>query len=123
MGWLAWVEKSFTEDSVHIDRELGTYRGRQAIKEWMESLLPMFPPVFSYELEWYMIDGDRVVTYHRDGFPDPRGGSPFDCAVITVLRYTGDGRWSYEEDVYNPKELENALSDYTAAQAEVQVGG
>ena len=77
MGWLAWVEKSFTEDSVHIDRELGTYRGRQAIKEWMESLLPMFPPVFSYELEWYMIDGDRVVTYHRDGFLDPRGGSPF----------------------------------------------
>lgn len=27
----------------------------------MESLLPMFPPVFCYELDWYMIDGDRVV--------------------------------------------------------------
>lgn len=42
----------------------------------MESLLPMFPPGFCYELDWYMIDGDRVVTHHRDGFPDPRGSSP-----------------------------------------------
>ena len=64
MGWLAWAEKSFTEDVLYIDRGrsgVGTYRGRQASKEWMESLLPMFPPVFSYELDWYMIDGDRVV--------------------------------------------------------------
>ena len=33
---------------------------------------------------------------------DPGDGSVHEAANITILHYAGDGRWSYEEDVYNP---------------------
>ncbi len=32
----------------------------------------------------------------------PRDGSVHGTPVITILQYAGDGKWSYEEDAYNP---------------------
>lgn len=120
MNWRAWIENSFTEDAVYIDRALGTSKGRANIIAWMDSLMDSFPGEFSYRPDWHVIDGDRVVSYHHDGFPDPTTGVPYECPVVSILDYAGDGRWSYEEDVYNVKEFEAALNSYLAARAEVE---
>lgn len=120
MDWRGWIENSFTEDAVYIDRELGTSRGRANIIAWMDSLMDSFPGEFSYRPDWHIIEGDRVVSYHHDGFPDPAGGAPHECPVVSILQYAGDGRWSYEEDVYNAKEFEAAMTAYLAARAEVE---
>ena len=120
MNWRTWIENSFTEDAVYIDRGLGTSKGRANILAWMDSLMDSFPGEFSYRADWHVIDGDRVVSYHYDGFPDPAGGAPHECPVVTILHYAGDGRWSYEEDVYNVKEFEAAMTAYLAAKAEAE---
>ena len=32
--------------------------------------------------------------------------------MITVLKYAGDGKWSYEEDAYNPMNFLVMVQDY-----------
>lgn len=120
MDFKTWIENAFTEDARYIDRGLGTRQGRAAIIDWMGSLMDSFPGEFCYRHDWHMIDGDRVVSYHHDGFPDPAGGDPHECPVVSILHYAGDGRWSYEEDVYNAKEFEAALSAYLEAKGKVE---
>ena len=44
---------------------------------------------------------------------------PFQFAVISVLKYAGNGQWSLEEDVYNAKEAEKVVLDYFTAKGDV----
>ena len=36
---------------------------------------------------------------------DPGDGSIHQEYNFTLLKYAGDGKWSYEEDIYNPAAL------------------
>ena len=36
---------------------------------------------------------------------DPGDGSVHESPNLSVLKYAGDGLWSYEEDAYNPMNL------------------
>ena len=119
---VAVFDRMFTDDVLYVEHELGTVRGRQAAVEWCASLIRDNPIMADVVLrfDWYMIEGNRVVVYHHDGFPDPRGNGAFEVDIVTILEYAGDGRWSYEEDIYNAKEFERALSSYIAAKAEVE---
>ncbi|MFT5696384.1 MAG: hypothetical protein ACI9QQ_002364, partial [Myxococcota bacterium] len=48
----------------------------------------------------------------------PKGGSDlyrFGC--VTILEYAGEGLWSYQEDLYNPKEGAEVI------QAWIKAGG
>ena len=64
----------------------------------------------------------RVVRHRRrDGLgdlripnrmKDPGDGSIHESPVITVLKYAGDGKWSYEEDAYNPMNFLVMVQEY-----------
>ena len=43
---------------------------------------------------------------------DPGDGSVHGAPVITVLKYAGDGKWSYEEDAYNPMNFLVMIQEY-----------
>jgi hypothetical protein len=43
---------------------------------------------------------------------DPGDGSIHEQGNITVLKYAGDGLWSYEEDAYNPKNFRVMIRGY-----------
>ena len=43
---------------------------------------------------------------------DPGDGSVHGAAVITVLEYAGDDKWSYEEDAYNPMNFMVMMQGY-----------
>ncbi len=60
--------------------------------------MPEFP------IEWYVIDEERgwVVCQVWNRMRDPGDGSVHQEYNFTLLKYAGDGRWSYEEDIYNP---------------------
>jgi predicted SnoaL-like aldol condensation-catalyzing enzyme len=118
---VAVFDRMFTDDVVYVEHEFGTVRGRKAVVEWCAALVNSNPAMSDIVLrfDWYMIDGNRVVVYHHDGFPDPRGNGAFEVTIVTILEYAGNMRWSYEEDIYNAKEFEQALSSYTAVKAEV----
>ena len=57
-----------------------------------------------YPVSWYSIDTDKgwVIGKIMNRMKDPGDGSILETPVITALKYAGDGKWSYEEDAYNP---------------------
>jgi len=70
------------------------------------------------------IDGNRVVFYPWQVFPDPTGGDAvyrFGC--ITILEYAGEGLWSYQEDVYNPREGEDVVKRWLEAGGQLPAPG
>ena len=49
--------------------------------------------------------------------PAPAGDSEgyYGFDVHTILHYAGNGKWSYEEDVYSPREAQRVISRWLAA--------
>ena len=68
----------------------------------------------TYPVEWYSIDVDKgwVIFKNINTMRDPGDGSVHGTAVITVLEYAGDDKWSYEEDAYNPMNFMIMLQGY-----------
>jgi hypothetical protein len=112
--WNAWADLH-TEDGVWVEHHLGTQRGRDDIRRTI--LAVMGPvPMMEFPVAWHMIDGNRVVAYIWQVFPDPeRAGAEYRFGNITVLEYAGEGLWSFQEDVYNPREAERVLTAWTDA--------
>jgi uncharacterized protein (TIGR02246 family) len=114
--WGAFADV-FTEDAVYVEHEMGTFRGRENIREW---LVPTMAPLvgWEYPTQWSAIDETeaRVVFYWLNVLPNPDGrAEPYQFAGITILIYAGNGLWSYEEDIYNMKECEAVMADWFAA--------
>ena len=112
--WNAWADLH-SEDGVWVEHHLGTFRGREAIrKAILDVMKPV--PMMVFPVEWYAIDGDRVVFYPWQVFPDPKGGDEvyrFGC--VTILDYAGNGEWSRQEDLYNPREGQQVVERWIAA--------
>ena len=72
------------------------------------SEMPFFPT------SWYSIDEEKgwVICEILNRMKDPGDGSIHERPVITVLKYAGDGRWSYEEDAYNPMNFLVMVQEY-----------
>ena len=109
--WSAWADQ-FTEDARYVEHEYGVYEGREAIREWIVATMASVSGM-SFPIEWYVIDGNRVIMYCWNVFePLPGMEGEYKFAVVTILHYAGNGQWSYEEDVYNEKEAEAVLARF-----------
>jgi len=67
--------------------------------------------------EWTMIDEERgwVVAQIWNRMADPGDGSLHQAYNITLLKYAGNRKWSYEEDVYNPAHFGEMIKAWLAA--------
>ena len=43
---------------------------------------------------------------------DPGDGSVHEEGNFTLLKYAGNGKWKYEEDVYNPAKFAEMVGKY-----------
>ena len=112
--WNAWADLH-SEDGLWVEHHLGTFRGREEILEAIVGVMGQAPPM-EFPVAWHVAEGSRVVFYPWQVFPDPRGGDEvyrFGC--VTILEYAGDGLWSHQEDLYNPREAEQVLKRWLAA--------
>jgi ketosteroid isomerase-like protein len=109
--WSAWADQ-FTEDARYVEHAMGTFEGREAIRDWITTTMASVSGM-SFPIDWHLVDGDRVVMYCWNVF-DPLSGMTGDYrfAVVTILEYAGDGKWSFEEDIYNEKEAEAVLARF-----------
>jgi uncharacterized protein (TIGR02246 family) len=113
--WASWADL-FTEDATYVEHHYGRLEGREAIRSWISETMATFPgnrmPLFP--IDWYLIDEDRgwVVCQVENRMDDPGDGSVHQASNITILHYAGDGRWSYEEDVYNPAHFVTMLAGW-----------
>jgi uncharacterized protein (TIGR02246 family) len=112
--WSAWADLH-TEDGVWIEHHLGTFRGREAIRAAIGKVMKPVP-MMTFPVAWHVIEGNRVVYYPWQVLPDPKGGREvyrFGC--VTILEYAGDGLWSLQEDLYNPREGADVVKRWIAA--------
>lgn len=112
--WNVWTELH-TEDCVWVEHDLGTFKGHEAIRKAIHQVMAPVP-MMRFPVEWHMIEGNRVVYYPWQELPDPaNGGELYRFGCITILEYAGNGRWSYQEDVYNAKEGAALIGRWIAA--------
>jgi len=112
--WNAWADLH-SEDGVWVEHHLGTFVGREAIRK---AIVDVMKPVsmMTFPVEWYVIDAGRVVFYPWQVFPDPAGGdASYRFGCVTIIDYAGDGLWSRQEDIYNPREADEVVKAWLAA--------
>jgi hypothetical protein len=112
--WNAWADLH-SRDGVWLEHHLGTFRGREAIrKAIVDVMIPV--PMMTFPVEWHVIEGDRVVYYPWQVLPDPKSeGRDFRFGCVTILIYGGNGEWSYQEDLYNPREGQEVVKGWLEA--------
>ncbi len=96
----------FTEDATYREHAYGDFTGREAIREWIVSTMTTFPgsAMPHFPIDWHVVDEERgrIVCEVWNDLPDPGDGARHGASNLTILTYAGAGRWSREEDVYNP---------------------
>ena len=119
--WNAWADL-FTEDATYVEHHYGMFGGREAIRTWITATMATYPGdhMPHFPIEWYVIDEDKgwIVCQVWNRMADPGDGSLLQASNITILKYAGDGRWSYEEDVYNPAAFATMLAGWEQARKE-----
>jgi hypothetical protein len=114
--WSRFADE-FTQDATYVEHSYGTLRGREQIRDWIVSTMNTYPgsemPYFP--TSWYSIDVDRgwVFCEYLNRMKDPGDGSIHQRPNLSVLKYAGDGLWSYEEDAYNPLNFLVMVREYT----------
>ena len=112
--WNAWAELN-TEDGIWIEHHLGIFRGREEIRKGIVEVMAQSPEM-TFPVEWLQIDGNRLVYYPWQVFKAPAGSNEdFRFGCVSVMDYAGDGLWSLQEDIYNPREGEKVLKRWIAA--------
>lgn len=112
--WVQWADQ-FTDDAEYREHHFGYFRGKQEITGWITSVMQPFPTI-EFPVSWVLIDGNRVSALIPNILPPPEGdGGYYGFDVNTILHYAGNGKWSYEEDVYSPREAEDAVARWIAA--------
>jgi ketosteroid isomerase-like protein len=99
--WNLWADL-FTDDAIYVEHHFGIMRGQAAIRRWITAIMTGPARYMDFPVDHYNIDGDVVYTYILNRFLPRDGSTPFQFPVVTILCYAGDGKWCYEEDVYNP---------------------
>jgi hypothetical protein len=112
--WSAWADLH-SEDGLWVERHLGTFVGREAIREAiLKVMVPV--PMMVFPVGWHVIEGNRVVYYPWQVMPDPAGGdADYRFGCVTILEYAGEGLFSYQEDLYNPREAEAMMKRWIEA--------
>ena len=113
--WREWANL-FTEDATYIEHHYGVMGGREAIYRWIQSTMSEWPvnEMIHFPVEWYIIDEQRgwLVGQVWNRMADPGDGSVHQEYNFSLLKYAGDGLWSYEEDIYNPVKFGEMIKNY-----------
>jgi hypothetical protein len=116
--WNVWADL-FTEDAEYIEHAYGTFQGREKIREWITKVMAPFPSM-TFPQDWVAFDEDNgaILFQCQNRLPHPTdpNGPPFQFPNWTRLVYAGNGKFTSEEDVYNPaREAHKTVSAWLAA--------
>jgi SnoaL-like domain len=116
--WRAWADL-FTDDARYIEHHYGEFVGREQIFEWITATMGEWPnsEMRTFPHDWCICDEERGwwVCQIENRFDDPGDGGVYQESNVTILKYAGDGRFSSEEDVYNPARFGAVVKAWMAA--------
>lgn len=102
-GEATWVDLAelFTDDAVYIDPAWGRIQGIDEIRSFLvESMRGLDD--WRFPVRFAAIEGDDVVISWRQVLPGERpDGRPYEQSGVSLLRYAGAGKFSFEEDLLN----------------------
>ena len=100
-----------------------TMHGRDAIRSWISETMSTYPgnAMPAFPIGWSVIDEEKgwVICQVWNRMEDPGDGSTHQAYNVTILKYAGDGRWSYEEDIYNPAHFASMIEEWERRKAEL----
>jgi hypothetical protein len=106
----------FTEDAEYHEANAGILRGPEQIAGWIEFAMGQFPGTEfdAFPAHWHVIDeqAGTIVAKMGNVMRDIGDGVRSETTNILVLRYAGDGKFSAEEDVYDPAVFINQVQDW-----------
>jgi limonene-1,2-epoxide hydrolase len=97
----------FSDDAVYTDGPRGTYRGAEAIKAEMLSLLEMVPSTTA-DVKNLVASGGLVMVERVDIFE--MAGKTFDVEITGVFEVRDDGRITRWRDYYDMRSLEERVA-------------
>ncbi len=112
--WDEWA-RCFTADAYYIEHLFGEFHGAEEIERFVCSVMLGATDCYA-KLDWYNIDGNRVVLQSQNRRDDPEGPHlpPIDFVGWEILEYAGDGKFSFCRDIYWYAEARAAASKYHA---------
>ncbi len=120
--WDPWADL-FTEDATYIEHLFGQLGGREAIRNWICKTMSMTPndQMKYFPVEWYMVDEERgwITMQVWNRMVDPGDGSLHQAYNFSLLKYAGDGLWSFEEDIYNPDHFKTMVVEWLKRRKEL----
>jgi len=118
--WDPWAD-CFTEDATYVEHLYGTMGGREAIRRWIHETMttPPADEMPHFPIEWHIVDEERawIVCQVWNRMADPGDGSLHQAYNFTLLKYAGNGLFSYEEDIYNPAHFATMIKGWMDARA------
>lgn len=114
-NWVEWV-RCFTPDVTYVDHFWGPLRGRAEVAAWIDPVMMGVPEIYTV-LDWYAIEGDKVIfrCENRRDNPHSEGPEYFDFPGLSVLWYGGDGLWRAEEDYWDRDGARRTSIEYADA--------
>lgn len=102
----------YTDDAVYYDASWGRLEGKDVIARWLlDSMVGLED--WRFPIEFTAIEGNEVVVKWTQIIPGAKpDGSPYTQSAFSRLIYAGDGKFSYEEDLYN---MAHVLDDLAAS--------
>lgn len=113
-GDATWVDLAdfFTDDAVYVDPAWGRIQGIDEIRAFLVDSMRGLED-WRFPIETVAVDGDDVVTVWSQILPGQRSdGRPYRQTGVSRLRYAGDGRFDFEEDLLN---MAHVLEDLAAS--------
>jgi hypothetical protein len=108
----------FTDDAVYTEHAYGRFTGRPAITEWAVRTMTTFPgnAMVAFPISWSVLDEERgwVVCEVQNVMADAGDGKIHQSPNLTILHHAGGGRFSAEEDVYNPMRFIEMVARWAA---------
>lgn len=114
--WTAFAGH-FTEDCTYLEHLMGEMHGRdEVLAFYNRSMVEQYPGncIDSFPIGWWIIDDERgwIVFQAWTVMSDPGDGSDHRTYNISILHYAGDGKFSYQEDIYNPMRFAEVIGEW-----------
>lgn len=121
--WRDWAD-IFTEDATYFEHHFGKFWGREAIFNWITKTMKPFPAsdMTAFPITWYSIDEEKgwIFCEVMNRMRDLGDGEIHEEPNITILHYAGKGKFSYEEDAYNPANMGKTIGGWIAAKEKAE---
>lgn len=111
----------YTDDAVYVYAGLAANgmveaRGRDEIRKQVLSRDMAPYRGWTFPHEWAVIDGDRIVTKWQNRAPGKRAdGTPFEAPGVSIIEYAGNGKFSYQWDLFDRLSVKAVKEESDAA--------